>query len=443
MSVFDAFTDITLNFSDLIGTPIINEEKNKIGSLTDFFVNYEDIFPEVLALQFKKNNQVFYIRWEHILSFSRKKIIIRNESPVGRSRTFPKICQKKTVTNLMASQFLGQAVEYPPLGKVILDRQIVDTHGKKVVRVNDIQFIRVGQNIRVTHAEIGMRSLLRRLGFEKLVDFFVKIINPNAKYLTGNLLISWKYVHAIPDKTVHSNVRLNLKNDELNNLHPADLADILEDLDPHSRDLIFKELDPEMAAETLIEVEPEIQPMLLKFESPERVADIIENMGTDEAADILEDLSHDIRERIFENIEDDEIQEDIQELLEYDEDTAGGLMSTEFLTVKPEHTKYNVMQIIQDEHDDIETLYELYIIDDAEKLIGTCPLNKLLLQKEDLQVGDLMTTNDIKCLTPDTHWKEVANYMSKYNLFYVPVVEKDNTLLGVVFIDDVLPWLLD
>ncbi len=443
MSVFDAFTDITLNFSDLIGTTIFNEKKQKLGILKDFFVDYEEVYPGVLALQLKKNKQFFYIRWDDIKSFSTQKIIIKNDAQIGRSRTFPKVFNKRVVTNLLASQFSGTTIEYPPLGKIVLDKQIVDTHGKKVVRVNDIQFIRIGQTIRVTHAEIGLRSLIRRLGYESFIDFFVKLINPNSRYLTGNVLINWKYVHAIPDKTVQANVKLNLSNDDLKTLHPADLADILEDLDSHGRELIFRTLDPEFAAETLSEIDPDLQPHILKNENPERAADIIENMGTDEAADILDDLSDEKREDIIQRIDDEEIQEEIKELLEYDENTAGGLMSTEVFEVFPGYSKEKIMKIIQEEHDDIESIYDLYIVDNQQKLLGTCSLNRLLIQKENINVGDIMNSHDIKSLEPNIHWKKLSSYMSKYNLLNVPIVDKTNKLLGIVSVDDILPWLLD
>ncbi|MDC0255257.1 divalent metal cation transporter [Bacteriovoracales bacterium] len=139
------------------------------------------------------------------------------------------------------------------MGKVILDKQIVDTFGKKVVRVNDLQFIKSGPHLRITHVAIG----IRRLGFENLVDFFIKKINKNSKFLNRETLINWKYVHAVPDKNLQSHIKLNLSNDQLNDIHPADMADILEDLDVHGRKEIFNHLGTQTAAQTLSEIEPD------------------------------------------------------------------------------------------------------------------------------------------------------------------------------------------
>ena len=442
MCIFDNFTDITLNFSDLVGATICNQDGGRLGRLSDFFVNYEEIYPTVIALQIQKNRRFFYVDWSNVQLFSPKKIIVNNNSPIGRSRTYPKT-DRNIIKNLLVEQYSIYPIEYPPVGKIILDRQIVDISGKKVVRVNDIQFIRIGKVLRITHAEIGLRSLIRRIGLETPVDFLLNLVHPNSKYLTGNTLINWKFVHAIPDRTVQSNVKLNMSNEEIKALHPADLADILEDLDMHGRELIFRKLDPELAADTLSEIDPEIQHLFLQNEDPLAAAKIIENMGTDEAADILNELSDEKRGEIISQIEDDEIQEEIQELLEYDDDTAGGLMSSEVFQVPPDTRKNDIMNIIQDKHEDIESIYDIYIIDNKHKLIGTCPLNKILIQKENITLKDIMISNDIKSLTPDIHWWDVASYMSKYNLINVPIVNKNFELLGSISVDDILPWLLD
>jgi len=443
MTVFASMADITVHYSKLIGTRIYNEKGNKIGRLNDFFVDYEDVYPLVLAIQLKQNRRLFYIHWKDITDFSMDKIVVSAKAAIGRSRTFPKASRAKVMNGLLSKQFEEETVEYPALGKIILDRQIVDISGKKVVRVNDIEFIKTGQHLRVTHAAIGMRSMVRRLGFEKLVDFVVGLIGPNSKYLTNDVLINWKFVHAIPDRSVQDNVKLNLTNEDLKKLHPADLADILEDLDGHGRDVIFHNLNPELAAATLSEVDHDKQASLIKDEGPEEVAKIIENMNTDDAADILSEMEDDRAFEIISKIEDDEVQEEIQELLEYQEDTAGGLMSTEVFEISPYNKKSEILKIIQETYQDLESIYDIFVIDAGQRLIGTCSLSKILIQKEDIEVGEIMSTSDIKSLTAQTPWREVAEFMSKYNLINVPIVGGKEELLGIVSVDDVLPWLLD
>jgi len=442
MDIFKFFTDITLDFSNAQGLIIFSEDGKRIGVLNDFFVDYDEIYPPVMAIQYKRNKQLFYVDWEEIKYFSHKKVTLKNDFHEGRSRTFPKVRKEKMITSLLASQYNNKTIEYPAIGKVILDRQIVDTAGKKVVRVNDIQFIKTGHCLRVTHAAVGIRSMMRRLGFEKIIDGSIKLFRPKAHYLTNDRVINWRYVHVIPDRSVQENVQLSLTSNDLKNIHPADLADILEDLDSHGRGQIFHNLDPAKAALTLSEIEEEMQASLIQHESSHDIAKIIENMGTDEAADVLNDFSDDRKEEILSNIQDNEIQEEIIDLLAHAEDSAGGLMSSEVFEVPAELKKNEILQYIQDEYTELESIYDIYIIDKGEKLIGTCSLAKLLIHKEDVIIGDIMESTDLKSLSPTDHWKTVATYMSKYNLINVPIVTTENKLLGIVSVDDILPWLL-
>ncbi len=443
MEIFKDLNDITLHFSKTVGVNIYNEDGNKLGRLNDFFIDYEEIYPSVLAIQYKRSGILFYILWSEIVNFSYKKIIVKNDAFSRRSRTFPKTLNTKTVTSILANQFAGPTVEYPPLGQIVLDKQIVDTHGKKVVRVNDIQFIRAGKDLRVTHAEVGLRSFVRRLSLEKPIDICIKLIYPTSKYLSNDTTINWKYVHAIPNRNIQKSVRLNLTNEDLQELHPADIADILEDLDSHGREMIFSNLDPELAAETLSEIDDEdLQISLLENENPEKAAEIIENMDTDDAADLLNELDEDKADAIISNIDDVETQEEIQELLEHDEDTAGGLMTSEIFEVSPELSKSEVLALIQEKYDDVASFYDIYVVNESHTLIGTLSVQELLIHKENLLVREMMNDSDIKCLNVDTHWKEVASFMNKYNMITVPIVSNENELLGMVSVDDILDRLL-
>ncbi|MCB9063311.1 MAG: magnesium transporter [Halobacteriovoraceae bacterium] len=443
MSIFSKFTDSVIHFSNLIGIPIFNEDGKRYGQLKDLFVDYGEVYPMVLGLLYIQNQQFFYVTWDQVVEFSPKKIIIKKNSEIRRSRTFTKTIDKMNFKNILGGQSAGETIEYPPVGKVVLDKQIVDTSGKKVIRVNDIQLIKIGQFLRITHAEVGLRSMVRRLELEKFVDFIVKIFAPKSNYLVSDTLISWKFVHTIPDKSFSKNVEINLRDEDIRQLHPADIADILEDLDSKGRQLIFKSLNPELAAATLTEVEQDMQAGLLKNTNSEKAAKIIENMGTDEAADILGELEEKRVKEIISNIEDTEIQVEIAELIEYEENSAGGLMTTEFFEISPEKTRSQIIEEIQEKHDDLETVYDLYIVDKDYKLLGTCTLKELLIQKQDVTISDIMNTGDIKSLPPHSNWKEVASVMSKYNLINIPIVNETDELLGIVSVDDVLPWLLN
>lgn len=442
MGIFKKLSDISINYSDFLGTQIVDEKGKRFGKLTDFFVDYEEVYPTILAIQYKRNRQVFYQDFSNIKEFGYKKIIIKNETYEGRSRTYPRPPDTNTKKGLLSSQYSLSTQELPGLGKIVLDKQIVDTNGKKVVRVNDIQFVRVGQTLKVTHAAVGLRSMLRRLGYIKIIDKSIGLVFPKLKLFKKEILINWKYVHAIPNRSIRSDVKLNLGNEDIKNLRPADLADILEDLDGHGRDIIFKNLDAKTKAETLSEVEEDIQLHLLSSESPEQAAAIIEHMDADDAADLLHEMGETKADVIISKISDDEMQEDIQELLEYDEDRAGGLMSTEFFEVKPETTKTQILKYIEEHEQDLESVYDIYIVDKNEKLLGTCTLRFLLSHSHDFPIGDIMTTEDILSLSPQEHWKSVARFMSKYDLINVPIINAENKLLGSIAVDDLLPWLL-
>ena len=436
----------TLFFSELIGRKIYHQNGQYISRVKDIFVDFEEVYPSAIALQFKKNGQYFYTEWSQIESITKSNIKLVDGPDIGRSRTLPilKKTKEKTVKSILSHQFIGHTVEYPPLGKAILDKQIVDTFGKKVVRVNDISMIQLNNEIKITHASIGTRSLLRRIGLLKLVTFFNNLLFPKSKKLKKDTLISWQYVHAVPDKNLNKNIKLTLTDDEIKKLHPADIADIMEELDNNARNLLFKELDHELAAETLSEINQEFKTSIIKDEKPEDIAEILEFMGPDEAVDILNDFDTERANLIIENISDKETQEDIIELLEYEEHTAGGLMSNEVFEITPNLKKQDILNIIQNEFDEIESIYDIYIINHEKQLIGQCPLNKLLAKKENISIGEIMEKNDIKYLYPSAHWREVAELMCKYNLINLPIVDpKNNELLGIVSVDDVLPWLLD
>jgi len=443
MSIFKYLPKSVVYLSRLIGVRVFNAEGLYLGEFQDIFVDYENIYPEVIAILIKNRGQFFFTEWDCIESLSYKRIVIKPATVIRHGTTFPKVKQKKVLTSLMAGQFTGDTVDYPPLGKVILDKQIVDISGRKVVRVNDIQLIRVGTILRVTHAAVGIRSLLRRIGYEGILEKLSKYIPIIKRVLLREGLINWKYVHAIPDQSIHKDVRLNLSNTELEEIHPADLADILEHLDARGREQIFKELDPETAAEVLSEVEPEIQSQIMESSDPNTMAEIIEHMSPDEAADLLSELSDSDADEIISNMKDDEAQEDIQDLLEYEEDTAGGLMTTDYFEIAPYATCKDALAKLKEDLENISTVHDIFVVNSAYKLEGICSVYDVMINSEGLRIADLMERDNVFKLSPETHWKEVANLMSKYNLINVPIVDEEDVLLGVVTVDDILPWLLD
>lgn len=444
MGVFEGLKESTLYFSSLKGIKVFPEENNKpVGQLSDFFVNYEDVYPEVLAIQIIFQSRFFFIHWRDIKFFSLKKIILRRDAIINEGKTLPRVKQQRLLTGLLSAPYDDQTIHYPGVAKVVLDRQIVDTMGKKVVRVNDLHFIRIGQNLRITHAAAGFRSMVRRLGHEPIIATLEKLIPKLAKPLQRDRVISWKCVHAIADSSVQQNVKLNITDDDLKNIHPADLADILEDLDGVGKTRMLASMEPELAAQTLTEVESDQRGMLLKDIEEDRLGLILDHLGPDEAVDLIGDLDEREQVKVMENVADEEHKQEIIGLLDYEEETAGGIMSTEVLSVAPEFNQEQILHKMKNEDEDLETIYDFYIVNQNNMLIGHCSLRNLLNQKPQLPVEDFMEDQNLIFVTPDDHWKKVASTMSKYNLINIPVVDRDKTLLGIISVDDILPWALN
>ena len=441
MSIFSDFDNIIIHFSYCLNIKIYDEDNSFLGKTSDFIVDYEEIYPLVWSIQYKKNKKIFYVRWQDILEFNYKKIKVKNNSNVSRNMVFPEINEKKIIVGSLANQF-SEEREYPPLGKIVLDRQVVDTSGKKVVRVNDIQLIKIGKNLRVTHAEVGLRSMMRRLGYDKIISILLKCINLESEYLKKESKINWKYVHAIPNRNMHGHVKLNLGNDDIQELHPADLAAILEGLDSFAREVIFSELDIKTKAETLSEVDEDIQPLIIKNETVEDTAKILNEMDVNDAVDILHDFDNEKASKIIEKISDSEHAEEIQELMIYEDDTAGGLMSMEYFTAFPLDTKDQILKKIKEEQDETQITDDIYVIDGNKKILGIINLFDLLKEEGKAIARKIMDSKDIKTLTTDEKWKDVAIYMSKYNLNSVPIVNEESILLGVISVKDVLSMTL-
>jgi Mg/Co/Ni transporter MgtE len=285
--------------------------------------------------------------------------------------------------------------------------------------------------------------MIRRLGFEKITALVQKIFNFKIKFLDQETVINWKYVLAVPDQSVQQHVRLSLSLEDFKGLHPADLADILEDLSNKGREAIFRELDPELAAETLSEIDLVMQMTLLKNEAPEKAAEIIENMSPEDAADILNEMNDDRADAILAEIDDIEIQDEIKDLLDYEEESAGGLMTPNFFSFEQKQTKEHILKQIRSNRDEAHPNGDIYVTNETGKLIGVCSFLNLLISEKNHTLDELMRNDDIKFVSPSDHWRTVIDLMNKYNLVNIPVIDKDEKLLGVVFIDELLPWLLN
>jgi magnesium transporter len=319
----------------------------------------------------------------------------------------------------------------------LLDRQIIDVHGRKVVRVNDVNLrwqSNGNEQLCVTEVEVGLRGAVRRL----LSGTLPKRTLENLVDRIPARVIPWNFVDMIEvDPT--RRVKLNIEYERLAQLHPSDIADILEDLAPAEREAVLRTLDEEVAAETLEEVEPKLQKSLVQALDSETAAGIVEEMDPSAAADLLAELSEERSEAILEEMDPEERQE-VKELLEFREDSAAGRMTTDYVAVPRAATVADGIRALRGFEGDPETVTEIYLIDSGEVLQGVVPLARLVLARPETRL-DVLTQPRVISVRSDQHENDVADLFDKYNLRALPVVDKAGKLVGVVEADHVIAFL--
>ncbi len=328
------------------------------------------------------------------------------------------------------------------LERDLLDQQVIDINGRKVVRVNDVELQvetakDTGGNhpvLRVSAVDIGargaVRRLLRGLAPRTTLEKLVQKIPPRT--------IPWTFIDLIETDPARR-VKLKISHEGLAKLHPADIADIVEELAPAEREAVFRTLDENVAAETLEEVEPDIQRSIVESLDTERAAEIVEEMDPDAAADLLADLPQDHTEQILVEMEPEASQE-VVELLEHREETAAGRMTTEFLALPVAATVENAIGVLREFEGGVETVGTIYLVDSKGTLAGAVPLAKLVLAQADTPL--LSLTSEPLIYTHETASdNEVAELFDKYNLITLPVIDEHSKLVGVITSDDVITML--
>ena len=400
--------------SEIMKKPVLDPKGDELGRVKDLLIVKGEPLPKVSALIIEKKKNIFKLSWNDLNIFN-KRIISAN--------VYVKALQPY---ELNEKDLL--------LVRDILDKQIVDANGVKVVRVNDVKLEGLDTEAVLIAVDVGMRGIMRRLGVERGGEDLMKLFR---KHLPYNL-ISWNYLQPLEPKL--TTISLTVPRQMVSELHPADIAEIISQVSHKEGTTFFKGLDVETAAEALSELQPDVQAAIITGMDTEKAADIIEEMPPDEAADVLSDLPVDKAKEILEIIEKEEA-EDIQELLSHEEDTAGGIMTNVFIAYHPDITVKEAVQKFKKDAEEVETVYYIYVIDTDEKLMGVISLRELLLAGLDARLSDIMETK-LKMVTPDTDEVEVAEIISKYNLLALPVVDTEGFMLGIVTIDDIIDRLL-
>jgi len=320
----------------------------------------------------------------------------------------------------------------------LLDQQIIDGAGRKVVRVTDVTFKihhdQDGEVLNIIEVDIGLRSMYRRLmqGVlpRRLVRRTQTVIPPHS--------IRWEHC-SILEADPQRRLRLNVSNKILERMHPADLADIVEDLSPEDREAIFETMDSEAAADALSEVEPDIQASILESLEPEKAADIVEEMSPHEAADILAELEEQTSEDILEEME-QAPKTEVEELLEFREDSAGGLMNTEYVALPENITVAEAMEALKAHEEILETLNTLFLVNQEEQLTASIPLARLFTAAGSTPLKELGAETLIRVDVAEKQ-DRITELFDKYNLVTLPVVDEDGKLVGAITADEVISLL--
>jgi magnesium transporter len=323
------------------------------------------------------------------------------------------------------------------LKRDLLDQQIIDVHGRKVVRVNDVELDAVPINshisLTVVSVDVGARGAIRRLGRGVVPSFTLRALLEKIP----PRVIPWQYVDLLETDPARR-VKLKIAYEGLSKLHPADIADIVEDLPAAEREAVFETLDEGVAAEALEEIEPGIQVSIVESLDSNRAADIVEEMDPDAAADLLGDLSEDHSGQILKEMEPAERQE-VADLLAFGEHTAAGRMTTDFVAVEDTGLVNDAIEALKAFEGSREAVATIYLIGAANKLVGAVPLVRIATSSPRAHLADL--NEPYVACAPDTPDDEVTELFDKYNLVTLAVIDEHGRLAGIITADDVIAML--
>jgi CBS domain-containing protein len=319
------------------------------------------------------------------------------------------------------------------LSRDVLDKQIIDTDGARVVRVNDLELVRVNGTFYVSNVDVGMMGILRRIGLGRATHMFTSRLHMR---LPDNV-ISWDAVELLRHDQF---MRLRVPADSIAELHPADVAEIISDLNKLETSQFLDAMGVEQIADTLEQVETEFQAELVESMTDEKVADVLEEMEPDEAADLLAELPQERSRRLVALMDQDEA-DDVRHLLTFPEDSAGGIMTTDFATVPADVTAEQAIKLLRETAREIETFVYVYVIDASNHLMGVFSLNDLIFADPQALVQEFMEER-VKSVNPLDEQQEVAQIITKYDLLAVPVVDDQDVIQGIVTADDALDKII-
>lgn len=410
--------------SRVLGVPVLSRDDEEIGRLVDIGCVAGEHFPRVLT---------YYVRpslWSRVVLAAPAPAFVA--LPAEPLRLAGQTSELQAAARRLPDEIL--------LRREILDKQMVDTDGARVVRVNDVHLLRArGNEVRVIHIDIGTPGLLRRLGWEEALAPLFRVLGGRPRLLAEERLLSWKYVLPLRSEALPRDLRLSVTQRQLDLLHPAELAEILEDLDRFEGPAVLQALDVPKAAETLAELPPEVQQLLLEALDLKRAGELLAAMAPDEAADLIEEMPSRLRERLLGALPAADAAT-VEELLSQEPDTAGSVMNPEVFAVPLGTRVAEVGRLLRAGPDELVDGYAVAVVDASQHLRGLVPFHELVRAEPEAAVDDIMHP-DPPNVSPDEDMDEVAELFDRFNLLSLPVVDADGLIEGIVTVDDLVAWM--
>jgi len=390
--------------SQLVGRPVLNPDGVRVGTLRDLLVLTEVPYPAVRAIVVRSPRRLHVVPWRDVRSLTPRDTVLRRP------------------TDLAAYGEPGDDLIW--LARDVLDKQIVDTHGVRLVRVNDLVVTPLDDDLRLAGVDASTAGLLRRLS----LGWLARLLGQSRPRL-----IDWEEVDIGP---AVDEVRLKVPFDRVRRMRPADIAAIISQMSAGEAADVLEVLQDKTAARALAELSDDHQAAVLSAMEPEEAADVLEEMPPDEAADVLGDVEKERAEELMRLMEPRAAQE-VRSLLAYPEDTAGGLMNSRMIAVQDTDTADAVIAKLRQLAPPEDEVYYLYVVDDAGRLSGIVSLRDLIVAQPNARMADIML-GDVKCVRLDDPQEEVARTLIRYDLLAIPVVDDQDRLKGVVAVNDVV-----
>lgn len=411
----------TFYLSRVIGQKAFDTNNKCIGIVKDLLVDRDSSshssgHPVVNGIKIKHDKLIAFYSFQNF----------HIEKTKGKTKVICDQLTELSTEQVNINMFLAEAV---------FDNQIVDLNGRKLVRVNDVRLVTITNDTFAVAVDIGIEGLLRRIGIVKPMKLAFSIFGASIP----SKFILWEDVETIDYSNL--NIKLSKSYAKLQTLHPSDLADIIEDLGRKASAELFSALDEEKAADVLEELEVETQVHIIESLSIEKAADVLDKMPADEVADILDALGDEKVELLLNEMEKDTSQE-VRELLDYPDKAVGSIMSTEVLSFNGNTTVEEVLTTMRIQKPEAETLYNLFVTNEKDVLIATFSLRDLVISTPETKINQIMKPSPVR-LHDYQEIDEIAEFISKYNMLAIPVVDRNEVLQGMVVIDDVIDDLMD